>query len=105
MQHADREDGHNYTQTKTRHYRAALGGLQRAVAAWLAEEQEEKEEGGDGDQGFFFVLQLGDLLDGFAASTALGSVGTLARLMAELGRLRCPVYHCLGTEGGKGGRK
>lgn len=88
MQYADREDGHNYTKTKARRYRAAVEGLQRAVAHWL-----QKEEAADD----YFVLQLGDLLDGFAAATALGSEGTLERLLAELGKLGCPVYHCIGT--------
>lgn len=94
VQYADREDGHNYLQTKIRRYRAALDGLRRAVARW----QGEEEAGGEGKG--FFVLQLGDLVDGFAAATALGSEGTLNRLLAELGKLRCPVYHCIGAWSG-----
>lgn len=76
------------------------------MAAWL---QVENEQGNttapDGPAAScpFFVLQLGDLLDGFAAATALGSEATLERLLAEFGRLRCPVFHCLGGWGGMNG--
>ena len=78
------------------------------MAAWLQVKKETETETARADRSSssssaaaaagpsFFVLQLGDLLDGCAAATALGLEGTLERLLAELARLRCPVYHCLG---------
>ena len=47
-----------------------------------------------------FVLQLGDLLDGHATSTALGSETTLERVLSafeSLERNHCAVHHCLGN--------
>ena len=85
------DDGHNYTKTKTRYYRATLLGLRRAVAAWVGESARLPSTP-------FFVLQLGDLVDGHATSTALGSEESLARVLQEFDPLaHCSVHHCLGN--------
>ena len=91
--HTHTEDGQNYTKTKTRYYRHALEGLRRAIASWAAQEMPPQQSPSPPPP--FFILQLGDLLDGFAAQTTLGSEGTLQRLLHAFEGL--DVHHCLGN--------
>ena len=61
------------------------------MAAWLGESARLPSAP-------FFVLQLGDLVDGHAAATALGSEESLARVLQEFEPLGgSPVHHCLGN--------
>lgn len=84
-------DGHNYTRTKKRYYLATLLGLRRSVTAWLSESARLPSAP-------FFVLQLGDLVDGHATTTKLGSEASLARVLEEFKPLaHCSVHHCLGN--------
>jgi hypothetical protein len=87
------DNGWNYTRTSQRYYRGALEGLRRAVAAWVAHRGELRGE----ERERFFVLQLGDLLDGFNAPA--DSERAVATLLGELEALGgdCPVHHCLGN--------
>lgn len=52
IQYADIDDGYNFTQTRKRFYRSSLTLLRNAVRSW-------RESGPD------FILQLGDIIDGF----------------------------------------
>jgi len=58
IQHADLDDGTNFSQTMTRYYRGALGTLGRAVEAW----------NGLSEPPVALLLQGGDLIDGKCAT-------------------------------------
>lgn len=71
IQYADIDDGLNFTQTRKRFYRSSLTLLRNAVKSW-------------GESGPDFILQLGDIIDGFnkdheasdrALDTVLGEFG------------------------------
>lgn len=84
------DDGHNYTKTKDRYYRTGLIRLRQAVQAWVRERVHAPTP--------YFVLQLGDLIDGHAATSALGSEETLKRALKEFEPLQdCVVHHCVGN--------
>lgn len=92
VQYADRSDGFNYLQTQRRYYRGALEGLRRAVASWVHHRASDAEDLGDK----FFVLQLGDLLDGFNAPS--GSEAALSLLLSEMEAAGSQaIHHCIGN--------
>lgn len=87
VQYADIEDRFNYSKTKIRYYRNALLSLQGAVKSW----NESPED-------LSFVVQLGDLLDGFNLEKGKENSGAAAKLLlSELGRATAPVHHVLGN--------
>lgn len=90
VQYADRTDGFNYLQTQRRFYRGALEGLRRAVASWMHHRASDAEALGQK----FFVLQLGDLLDGFNAPD--GSEAALSLLLSEMEATQT-IHHCIGN--------
>ncbi|KAK7490862.1 hypothetical protein BaRGS_00017918 [Batillaria attramentaria] len=88
VQYADIEDGMNYAQTRKRYYRASLDLLQRAVTDWKTSHPN-----------IAFVLQLGDLIDGW---NRRGGGGQAARsaLEAALSPFRdlpCSTFHMFGN--------
>lgn len=87
IQYADIEDGFNFTRTRQRFYRSSLELLERAQKHWSEETPRPR-----------FVLQLGDLIDGFnrtheASEKALDTV--LSRLSP--GPADIPVHHVWGN--------
>lgn len=80
VQYADIDDGSDFKNTVRRRYRNALRVLRSAVDWW-------------NEQPIDLVVNLGDIIDGKAAS-GCGPGGTarcLGAVLAELGRLRCPT--------------
>ncbi|XP_038606003.1 LOW QUALITY PROTEIN: manganese-dependent ADP-ribose/CDP-alcohol diphosphatase [Tachyglossus aculeatus] len=85
VQYADLEDGSNFLGTRRRYYRASLGLLRGAVAAWRAAPRPPR-----------FVLQLGDAIDGANAGRRAAGPA-LARVLAEFLPLGAPVHHSWGN--------
>lgn len=86
------DDGWNYLHTSQRFYRGAATGLQRAMDGFSAEVHDVA--GQSADIGVF-ILQLGDLIDGFNAPEQ--SEQALEVVLRILNGLGCPVYHSLGN--------
>uniref|UniRef100_A0A8C8SR32 Manganese-dependent ADP-ribose/CDP-alcohol diphosphatase n=1 Tax=Pelusios castaneus TaxID=367368 RepID=A0A8C8SR32_9SAUR len=85
IQYADLEDGYNFWGSRRRYYRHSLHLLQSAVEEW-------NKEGNLLE----FVLQLGDIIDGFNAQHKT-SKNALGRVMKEFKKLRAPVHHIWGN--------
>ncbi|XP_054834366.1 manganese-dependent ADP-ribose/CDP-alcohol diphosphatase [Eublepharis macularius] len=85
IQYADLEDGYNFLETQKRYYRHSLHHLQSAIEDWNGEEVQPQ-----------FVLQLGDIIDGFNAQHKM-SEKALARVMEEFKKLKAPVHHIWGN--------
>ncbi|XP_051851527.1 manganese-dependent ADP-ribose/CDP-alcohol diphosphatase isoform X2 [Antechinus flavipes] len=85
IQYADLEDGYNFLRTKTRYYRYSLRHLQGAIEEWNEESNH-----------LFFVLQLGDIIDGFNAQYK-ASEESLKNVLKEFKKLRAPVHHTWGN--------
>lgn len=86
VQYADIEDGYNFSRTRKRYYRNAVNLLKEAVSCWKNHEPAVK-----------FVLQLGDIIDGFNRSRGSGSDKALETVMRELDSMQIPVYHNWGN--------
>ena len=85
VQYADIDDGMNYSRTNHRYYRHALELVTAAVRDWSG-----------GPTRAEFILQLGDLIDGY--NSKLGaSRSALDAAMAELTKGGHFVYHVLGN--------
>uniref|UniRef100_UPI0037E9919B manganese-dependent ADP-ribose/CDP-alcohol diphosphatase n=1 Tax=Semicossyphus pulcher TaxID=241346 RepID=UPI0037E9919B len=85
IQYADLDDGYNFTRTRRRYYRSSLQLLRNARESWL--ESAVKPE---------FILQLGDIIDGFnkghdASDRALDTV------LAEFSSGPAEVHHVWGN--------
>ncbi|KAM6897525.1 manganese-dependent ADP-ribose/CDP-alcohol diphosphatase [Xenentodon cancila] len=85
IQYADIDDGYNYTRTRRRYYRSSLQLLSNAQKSWS--ESAVRPD---------FILQLGDVIDGFnkprdASERALDAV------LAEFRRCPAEVHHVWGN--------
>ncbi|XP_074081222.1 manganese-dependent ADP-ribose/CDP-alcohol diphosphatase isoform X2 [Macrotis lagotis] len=85
IQYADLEDGYNFQRTRMRYYRYSLRHLQGAVEEWNKESSP-----------LLFVLQLGDIIDGFNAQHKM-SENSLKTVLKEFKNLRVPVHHTWGN--------
>ncbi|XP_043860352.1 manganese-dependent ADP-ribose/CDP-alcohol diphosphatase [Dromiciops gliroides] len=85
IQYADLEDGYNFYKTRTRYYRYSLHHLQEAIEEWNAESNQ-----------FFFVVQLGDIIDGYNAQHNM-SEESLKTVLEEFKKLKTPVHHTWGN--------
>ncbi|KAJ3608463.1 hypothetical protein NHX12_025510 [Muraenolepis orangiensis] len=85
VQYADIDDGFNFTGTRRRFYRGSLGLLRSACRAWRSAPLRPR-----------FVLQLGDLIDGFNRPHAAGRPALDAALR-ELSAAAAPVHHVWGN--------
>jgi len=85
VHYADIDDGLNYSQTKMRYYRRSLELVRTAVRDWSSGQWKAQ-----------FVLQMGDLIDGYNAARG-GSRSALDSVMAELTKAGHFVYHVLGN--------
>ncbi|XP_044130964.1 manganese-dependent ADP-ribose/CDP-alcohol diphosphatase-like [Bufo gargarizans] len=85
IQYADMDDGYNYTKTRVRFYRNSLSLLQGAVREWASEEVTPQ-----------FILQLGDLIDGYNVLHK-SSEASLKKVLTEIDKLKTPVHHIWGN--------
>lgn len=85
IQYADLEDGYDFLATRRRYYRHSLHHLQNAIEDWNGEEIPPQ-----------FVLQLGDIIDGFNAQHKT-SEKALAKVMKKFKKLKAPVHHIWGN--------
>lgn len=86
------DNGWNYLRTSQRFYRGAANGLQRAVDAFTAQLHAKARQTGDMTA---FMLQLGDLIDGFnAPEQSEQALEVVLRILEGAG---CPVHHSLGN--------
>ncbi|XP_004709402.2 manganese-dependent ADP-ribose/CDP-alcohol diphosphatase [Echinops telfairi] len=85
IQYADLEDGFNFFGTRKRYYRHSLLHLQGAIDDWT---REGRVPG--------FVLQLGDLIDGYNAQHQT-SEKSLELVMNTFKMLTVPVHHAWGN--------
>lgn len=88
VQYADIDDKMNYAHTKWRYYRNAVHLLREAIASWNKE-----------TRGVNFVVQLGDLVDGFnlVEKGKSESFAVLKRLMTEFENCHVPVHNVIGN--------
>ncbi|PIK45455.1 putative manganese-dependent ADP-ribose/CDP-alcohol diphosphatase [Apostichopus japonicus] len=87
VQYADVDDRYNFTKTRMRYYRNALNLLREAVSSW----KESREE-------VNFVVQLGDLIDGFNSEKGQAeSVAASRLLFSELENCAVPVHSVIGN--------
>ncbi|XP_077183711.1 manganese-dependent ADP-ribose/CDP-alcohol diphosphatase isoform X2 [Paroedura picta] len=85
IQYADLEDGYDFLATRKRYYRHSLHHLHSAIEDWNGEEIPPE-----------FVLQLGDIIDGFNAQNKV-SEEALFRVMKTFKKLKAPVHHIWGN--------
>ncbi|XP_044838985.1 manganese-dependent ADP-ribose/CDP-alcohol diphosphatase isoform X3 [Mauremys mutica] len=85
IQYADLEDGYNFWGSRRRYYRHSLNLLQSAIDEWNKEDSQLE-----------FVLQLGDIIDGFNAQHKT-SESALRRVMNKFKKLRIPIHHTWGN--------
>lgn len=85
IQYADIDDGYNYSQTRKRYYRSSLQLLRNAQESWS--ESAVKPE---------FILQLGDIIDGFNKRYD-ASDGALDTVLAEFSSSPVKVHHVWGN--------
>ncbi|XP_040187112.1 manganese-dependent ADP-ribose/CDP-alcohol diphosphatase isoform X2 [Rana temporaria] len=85
IQYADKDDGYNYVQTRVRYYRSSLSLLQDATREWASENAPPA-----------FILQLGDIIDGFNVPLE-ASESSLTKVLAEFEKLKIPVHHIWGN--------
>ncbi|KAK0131507.1 Manganese-dependent ADP-ribose/CDP-alcohol diphosphatase [Merluccius polli] len=92
IQYADIDDGFNYTGTRQRYYRGSLQLLRRAADSWRS-----AATGGGPASLLRFVLQLGDIVDGFNSRQRGASERALDAVLGELDRVGVPVHHVWGN--------
>lgn len=85
IQYADIDDGYNYSHTRKRFYRSSLQLLRNARESWS--EAAVKPE---------FILQLGDLIDGFNKRDD-ASEAALDTVLTEFGSSPAEVHHVWGN--------
>lgn len=88
VQYADLDDGYNYSQTRKRYYRTSLQLLRNAVESW----SQSKTTGVKPE----FVLQLGDIIDGFNKDRG-DSERALDAVLRELSSGPAEVHHVWGN--------
>lgn len=85
IQYVEKDDGYNYVKRRMRYYRSSLSLLQDATQEWSSEAFQPA-----------FILQLGDLIDGF--NVPLKTMETsLTKVLAEFEELKIPVHHIWGN--------
>ncbi|XP_035526582.1 manganese-dependent ADP-ribose/CDP-alcohol diphosphatase [Morone saxatilis] len=85
IQYADLDDGYNYSRTRRRYYRSSLQLLRNAQESWS--ESPVKPE---------FILQLGDIIDGFNKGHD-ASGRALATVLREFSSSPVEVHHVWGN--------
>ncbi|XP_068118334.1 manganese-dependent ADP-ribose/CDP-alcohol diphosphatase isoform X2 [Hyperolius riggenbachi] len=85
IQYADKDDGYNFAKTRMRYYRNSLSLLQEATQEWASETIQPT-----------FILQLGDIIDGFNVPTKT-SESSLAKVLSEFNKVDIPVHHIWGN--------
>lgn len=85
IQYADKDDGYNYVKTRMRYYRSSLSLLRDATQEWASETCRPA-----------FILQLGDIIDGFNVPLKTSET-SLAKVLAEFEELKIPVHHIWGN--------
>lgn len=85
VQYADIDDGHNFLRTRKRYYRSSRQLLRRALTSWT--EAAVKPD---------FVLQLGDIIDGFNRRDE-ASEQALEVVLNELRSSPAEVHHVWGN--------
>ncbi|KAI4886694.1 hypothetical protein NFI96_021382 [Prochilodus magdalenae] len=88
IQYADLDDGYNFHATRRRFYRNSLGILRDAIRWWEEEEEQERRPG--------FILQLGDIIDGFNHRER-ASESALQTVLAEFANCSAEVHHVWGN--------
>lgn len=85
IQYADIDDGFNFTRTRKRYYRSSLQLLKNALKSWS--ESAVKPD---------FILQLGDVIDGFNKLRG-ASQPALDAVLREFGTCPAKVHHVWGN--------
>lgn len=85
IQYADLKDGYNYHGTRKRYYRNSLHLLRNAIRHWNKEDVKPS-----------FILQLGDIIDGFN-STHGASDEALKTVLDEFRSCSAQVHHVWGN--------
>lgn len=85
IQYADIDDGYNYSRSHRRYYRSSLRLLRNAVESWS--ESAVKPE---------FILQLGDIIDGFNKGRG-ASERALDTVLREFSSSPVEVHHVWGN--------
>nr|XP_033815786.1 manganese-dependent ADP-ribose/CDP-alcohol diphosphatase isoform X2 [Geotrypetes seraphini]XP_033815787.1 manganese-dependent ADP-ribose/CDP-alcohol diphosphatase isoform X2 [Geotrypetes seraphini]XP_033815788.1 manganese-dependent ADP-ribose/CDP-alcohol diphosphatase isoform X2 [Geotrypetes seraphini]XP_033815789.1 manganese-dependent ADP-ribose/CDP-alcohol diphosphatase isoform X2 [Geotrypetes seraphini]XP_033815791.1 manganese-dependent ADP-ribose/CDP-alcohol diphosphatase isoform X2 [Geo len=85
IQYADIENGQNYAKTKMRYYRNSLQLLQSAIEEWKKEVCCPS-----------FVIQLGDIIDGFNFQHKTSKI-SLKKVLQEIGKIEVPFHHIWGN--------
>lgn len=83
IQYADIEDGYDFLGFNRRYYKHSLCCLQKAIEDWNR-------------TGVQFVIQLGDIIDGFNAQHKT-SEKALQQVMKEFKKLNAPIHHIWGN--------
>lgn len=86
VQYADIDDGQSFHGVK-RYYRHALHALRQAIQTWNGMNEEE-------ENAISFVINLGDIIDGFAKHNTLDQLDCVLQVFREF---QGPVYHLLGN--------
>lgn len=85
VQYADIDDGHNFLRTRKRYYRSSVQLLRAALRSWS--EAAVRPD---------FILQLGDIIDGFNRRHA-ASERALEAVLRELSSSPAKVHHVWGN--------
>ncbi|XP_063819707.1 manganese-dependent ADP-ribose/CDP-alcohol diphosphatase-like [Pseudophryne corroboree] len=85
IQYADIDDRYNYVKTRMRYYRNSLSLLQKATGQWASETVKPT-----------FILQLGDIIDGFNVQYNATET-SLTKVLTEIEKLKIPVHHIWGN--------
>ncbi|XP_061611096.1 manganese-dependent ADP-ribose/CDP-alcohol diphosphatase isoform X2 [Phyllopteryx taeniolatus] len=85
VQYADMDDGLNFTQTRRRYYRNSIGLLRKARESWSHSAARPK-----------FIIQLGDIIDGFNKDRGASS-RALEQVLGEFSLSRIEVHHVWGN--------
>ncbi|XP_077594973.1 manganese-dependent ADP-ribose/CDP-alcohol diphosphatase [Stigmatopora nigra] len=85
IQYADMDDGLNFLQTRRRYYRNSLGLLRQAQESWSHSATRPT-----------FIVQLGDIIDGFNKSHG-NSCQALERVLEEFSLCAIEVHHVWGN--------
>ncbi|CAC5393574.1 ADPRM [Mytilus coruscus] len=83
LQYANIEDGYNWNGTRKRYYRSSLSLLQKAMKDWKQNDVK-------------FILQLGDLIDGFCKRTE-EPINCLNRILDIFDEEQWPVLNVVGN--------
>ncbi|XP_007257276.3 manganese-dependent ADP-ribose/CDP-alcohol diphosphatase [Astyanax mexicanus] len=88
IQFADKDDGFNFHRTRKRFYRNSLQILKNASRCWEEEEEPERRPA--------FILQLGDIIDGFNRELS-ASERALQTVLDEFSSCSAKVHHVWGN--------